>query len=177
MTLFKITALTLATALPTFAAAQTAAPAQTPAYVNLINDDSITSRLKEAGYTDITVMRDGGKLTIDATKDGAAHNLVYDISTGALTEVDGAGYTVESSAPAVTTGDANSQGKTDQGGLGGKRSDSTAPKGGMDGKDSGTTNAGTEPKGGMDGNDSGTTDRDTSDADGGGSDNGGSKNN
>jgi len=88
MKLFKIAALSMIVASPL--AAQTA---EEP-YVHLFSDQGITARLTESGYTDIGIARDGMKLMIDATKDGSAHHLVYDMTTGALIEVDGAGYTM-----------------------------------------------------------------------------------
>lgn len=149
MNVFKITAVTLAAALPMMAAAQTsstagstgmgesgaataesstaapaaattAAPVATtttvapvattvapvtvpadgaaPMYVETLtdieDDAKVTARLTEAGYTDIKVTRADNKLTVEAVKDGTPQNLEYDVTTGALTTVDGAGYKV-----------------------------------------------------------------------------------
>lgn len=143
MNVFKITAVTLAAALPMMAAAQTsstagstgmgesgaataenstaaAAPVATtttvapvattvapvvvpadgtaPIYVETLtdieDDAKVTARLTEAGYSDIKVTRADNKLTVEAVKDGTPQNLVYDVTTGALTTVDGAGYKV-----------------------------------------------------------------------------------
>lgn len=132
MNILKITAITLAATLPGLASAQTAAPAapattsETPAYVNLINDDSITSRLEEAGYENVKITRQGSNLTIDATKEGAPTNLVYDLNTGTLTAVDGAGYEVPTAAPLTQGGDTD-MGKSDQSDAGTPPSDDPGP--------------------------------------------------
>lgn len=127
------------------AATTTTAPAATmpapvttdvPLYVNLINDDSITSRLEEAGYTDVTISRSGSTLTIDATRSGEPTNLVYDLNTGALQTVDGAGYEVpNATTPAASGGETNSVGQTD---APGGESGTDGSSGGDDGDDSGT---------------------------------------
>ncbi|WP_162784704.1 hypothetical protein [Paracoccus suum] len=85
-------------------AATTAAPAATtetvvmPVYVETLtdmdDDAKVTARLTEAGYTDIKITREDNKLQVEANKDGTPQNLVYDMTTGTLTTVDGAGYTV-----------------------------------------------------------------------------------
>ena len=108
-------------------AATAAAPAAAPTTTVVVpvviqhledaaDDAKVTAVLTEAGYKDVKLTRDGTKLTIDATKDGTAVNLVYDTTTGALTMVDGAGYTVPATAPGVQTGDKSQTGKTDQNG-------------------------------------------------------------
>lgn len=78
---------------PSAAAAPAAMPTVEP-YVHLFSDEGITARLTESGYSDVVVTRDGTKLKINATRDGAAHEMVYDMTTGALVEVDGAGYSM-----------------------------------------------------------------------------------
>lgn len=84
MKLFRIAALSLVMATPL--------AAQDAPYVHLFSDEGITARLTESGYTDISIVRDGPKLKINGTLDGTAHEMVYDMNTGALVEVDGAGY-------------------------------------------------------------------------------------
>lgn len=85
MKLVKIAALSLIMASPL--AAQDVEP-----FVNLFSDEGITARLTESGYSDVVVTRDGTDLRITAMRDGAEHEMVYDMTTGALVEVDGAGY-------------------------------------------------------------------------------------
>lgn len=86
MKLFKIAALSLVMATPL--------AAQDAPYVHLFSDEGITARLAESGYTDISITREGTKLKINGTVDGASHEMVYDMTTGALVEVDGAGYVI-----------------------------------------------------------------------------------
>lgn len=104
MKLFKIAALSLFAATPL--AAQTAvAVVEVEPYVHLFSDEGVTARLTESGYEDIAITRDGMDLKINATKDGAAHEMVYDMGTGTLKEVDGAGYSLGTPAGLAGSGE------------------------------------------------------------------------
>lgn len=100
----KITLATAALAMivPSLSIAETVVAQETPVqsvtvdpvFVDLYSDDGVNSRLKESGYDNVVVTRDGNKLNITADKDGVSQNLEYDTTTGTLVKVDGAGYTV-----------------------------------------------------------------------------------